>query len=440
MKKYSRAALVLAAVCLAIFLITATAPAASATLSAFEEIHLDGRTEKYIDDATTQDLGGNGNPIGYVAGYGCGNSSLNDIVYFEDVDFGSTGAMAITLLFGFDNKNGETTDLNFYIDGYDPKNLVGQAQVGDTGGWSIIDAKEVTFPVIIPAGVHSVYIQFTTANSGSFSYIRFGTVYDPGDAQVPAEYSGPPLEDSAAVNIFADELLNCFRDKHQMNCAVEEGNLKMTAIEDTDDPYVFFEIDDYYSAVKSTPVSADDYKLVVIRLKADETITGTDFELFGLCGAVERAEEAAYQRVSYVAGGKWECIMFSFQNDTRWAGTINSLRLDWNTGSKTGESMEISEIRFVKTLAEAWTFIAATSGEDEETAADVGDETSGGQETESQQVTEPLQTEATEPGTAAEQTDAVTGSGDNEKGCSSAAAFGTFVAVCAAAAVIRRRR
>ena len=225
-----------------------------------------------------------------------------------------------------------------------------------------------------------------------------------------------------------------------MNCAVEEGTLKMTAIEDTDDPYVFFEIDDYYSAVKSTPVSADDYKLVVIRLKADETITGTDFELFGLCGAVERAEEAAYQRVSYVAGGKWECIMFSFQNDTRWAGTINSLRLDWNTGSKTGESMEISEIRFVKTLAEAWTFIAATSGEDEETAADVGDETSGGQETESQQVTEPLQTEATEPGTAAEQTDAVTGSGDNEKGCSSAAAFGTFVAVCAAAAVIRRRR
>ena len=208
MKKYSRAALVLAAVCLAVFLITATAPAASATLSAFEEIHLDGRTEKYIDDATTQDLGGNGNPIGYVAGYGCGNSSLNDIVYFEDVDFGSTGAMAITLLFGFDNKNGETTDLNFYIDGYDPKNLVGQAQVGDTGGWSIIDAKEVTFPVIIPAGVHSVYIQFTTANSGSFSYIRFGTVYDPGDAQVPAEYSGPPLEDSAAVNIFADELFS----------------------------------------------------------------------------------------------------------------------------------------------------------------------------------------------------------------------------------------
>ncbi len=56
-------------------------------LDAFSNIVLNGETEYYIDDDTTQNQGGSGNPIQFVQDYGCGFSSLNDIVAFNDVDF-----------------------------------------------------------------------------------------------------------------------------------------------------------------------------------------------------------------------------------------------------------------------------------------------------------------------------------------------------------------
>lgn len=125
-----------------------------------------------IDDDTTQDQGGSGNPIQIVDGYGCGYSSKNDIVAYNDVDFGANGAQAMDLLFGYGHNDGSVTTLAFMLD--DPTSApIATADIGFTGGWDIANAGWVRVPMTIPAGVHTLYVQFTNDKSGSISDVVF---------------------------------------------------------------------------------------------------------------------------------------------------------------------------------------------------------------------------------------------------------------------------
>jgi len=128
---------------------------------------------KLIDDASTNATGGgSGNPIQFVDGNGVGYSSLNDIVYFENVDF-SKGASAMTISFSNGNRNGTHTTLAVYIDDYQNSEPVCTFDIKYTGGWDAGYAKEFTVPCEIPAGTHTVYIQYTNTNSGSFTWASF---------------------------------------------------------------------------------------------------------------------------------------------------------------------------------------------------------------------------------------------------------------------------
>ena len=128
---------------------------------------------KLIDDATTNaNGGGGGNPIKYVDGFGVGHSSMNDIVCFENVDF-SKAAGAMTIFFSNGNRSGAHTTLAVYIDDYQNSEPVCTFDIKYTGGWDIGYAKEFTVPCEIPAGTHTVYIQFTNTNSGSFTWVSF---------------------------------------------------------------------------------------------------------------------------------------------------------------------------------------------------------------------------------------------------------------------------
>jgi Carbohydrate binding module (family 6). len=137
-----------------------------------------------IDDDTTQDKGGSGQPIQYVDGYGVGYSSLNDIVYFSDVDFGANGAKQMTIYFSYGNDDDSTTTLNVYIDDYKNSSPVCSYDIGYTGGWESTKAQEFTADCTIPSGVHTVYIQFTNDKSGSFTYIDF-TQAEPAQTAAP---------------------------------------------------------------------------------------------------------------------------------------------------------------------------------------------------------------------------------------------------------------
>lgn len=150
-----------------------------------------------IDDDTTQDQGGSGQPIQFVDGYGVGYSSTNDIVYFEDVDFGTDGAKEMTIFFSYGNDDDSTTTLNVYIDDYKSGSPVCSYEIGFTGGWESIYAQEFKAPAAIPGGVHTVYIQFTNEKSGSFTYISFAKADPPAETAAPETEAAAPAETAA---------------------------------------------------------------------------------------------------------------------------------------------------------------------------------------------------------------------------------------------------
>lgn len=138
--------------------------------SAFEQLQVEDAV--IIDDDTTQSLGGSGNPIQLVDGYGVGYSSLNDAVEFEAVNFGDNGAKAMTIYFSYGNDDDTVTTLDVMIDNPD-STPVCSFEIGYTGGWESTKAQEFTTDCTITGGEHDVYVRFTNEKSGSFTWISF---------------------------------------------------------------------------------------------------------------------------------------------------------------------------------------------------------------------------------------------------------------------------
>lgn len=188
MKKLMAIAMALLIIC------TLTVNVLGAT-DAFKTIVVD-KNITYIDDATTQDKGGSGNPIQYVEGYGCGYSSLNDIVVFKDLDFGKNGAKACSMKFGYAGSS-ETT-LSVFIDDY-KGTPAAKLAIKNTGGWDIKSVtKNTDFDIKVPGGVHTIYFQFTNDQSGSISEL----VFIEGDPVVETTTAAPAATKPAAPQTF----------------------------------------------------------------------------------------------------------------------------------------------------------------------------------------------------------------------------------------------
>ncbi|MBE6724765.1 MAG: carbohydrate-binding protein, partial [Ruminococcaceae bacterium] len=172
---------------LAFFMLFALTVIVSAAESAFEEVWVTAEQEFY-DDPETLELGGHGQPIQYVDGYGVGYSSLNDQVIYRDIDFGANGADK--MLINFSNGGEKDTTLAIYIDekSGDPDATF---SIPNTGGWEAVWAEDFESAIDVKGGVHDVIIEFTNDNSGSFYYIKFFEKAAGGDAAAadePAEY------------------------------------------------------------------------------------------------------------------------------------------------------------------------------------------------------------------------------------------------------------
>lgn len=155
-----------------------------------------------IDDDTTQDLGGSGNPIQIMDAYGCGYSSLGDMVVFNDVDFGANGASSARMHFGYGADDGTVTTLAFYIDNPDGTPAL-ETEVGFTGGWDITSSGWVDLDLAVPAGIHTIYMEFTNEKSGSLSELTFVEAAPAPAEEAPAEEA--PAEETPAEPAPAEE-------------------------------------------------------------------------------------------------------------------------------------------------------------------------------------------------------------------------------------------
>lgn len=148
--------------------------------NAFENVMITADTKIY-------DAPGTDNPIAYMEAYGVGYSSKGDQVWFEDLDFGKNGADKITINFSF-GANDKSTNIAFFVDSTDGEPAA-KLNIGYTGGWESTYAKEFTTDIEVPAGKHTIIVEFLD-ETGSFNYIRCN--------EAPAKAA--PADDTASAS------------------------------------------------------------------------------------------------------------------------------------------------------------------------------------------------------------------------------------------------
>ncbi len=130
--------------------------------------------------------------------------------------------------------------------------------------------------------------------------------------------------------------------------------LKLTTTKSASDPFVTFNYATYMKGVKLTPVSADDYKYIVMTIRT-ENCTSETFELFYFSGKVT-GPTPGYQTTATLDAKNegWQKIIFDLSN-ADWQGTVGGFRLDFLTApGGEGESVYIYSIDFYKTAKEAY--------------------------------------------------------------------------------------
>lgn len=130
--------------------------------------------------------------------------------------------------------------------------------------------------------------------------------------------------------------------------------LKLTTKSGANDPFICFNYGNYVKKFGMSAASADDYKYVVLKIKA-ESVTSDQFEMFYAAGAVKNYT-AGLSKVSVfdMTNDGWQYMVFDLSS-TNWSGDIRLFRFDFLVSpSGGGESIYIASIDFCKTAGEAY--------------------------------------------------------------------------------------
>lgn len=130
--------------------------------------------------------------------------------------------------------------------------------------------------------------------------------------------------------------------------------LKLTTTEGANDPFIMLDYKSYLKKFLMSPASADEYKYVVIKIKA-ENVTSDGFELFYAAGKISgpiggHSKVATFDQTN----SDWQYVIFDL-SQAEWSGKINMFRFDFLTApSGGGETVYIASIDLYKTAEEAY--------------------------------------------------------------------------------------
>ncbi len=131
--------------------------------------------------------------------------------------------------------------------------------------------------------------------------------------------------------------------------------LKLTTNDGANDPFIMFDYKDYLRKFNLSQANADDYKYIVIKIKA-ENVTSDGFELFYAAGKMT-GPLGGYSKVATFdqTNTGWQYVIFDLTQVAEWSGKINMFRFDFLTApSGGGEVVYIASIDLYKTAEEAY--------------------------------------------------------------------------------------
>lgn len=130
--------------------------------------------------------------------------------------------------------------------------------------------------------------------------------------------------------------------------------VKLSTTGSSNDPYITFNYKTFLTKYKLSPVSANTYKYVLLKVKCENCSNGT-FELFYTTSSSTAITGANRVQTAFDnADSGWQYIIFDLSNSANWKNNVTSFRFDFMTSaSAKNENMYISEVRFTKTFDEA---------------------------------------------------------------------------------------
>ena len=170
------------------------------------------------------------------------------------------------------------------------------------------------------------------------------------------------LKEPDKVTFYGSKVIafkNVITDRNNCTAAIAKDKeygtvLKLTTTANASDPFAMFKYEDYVKAHKLTPVSADEYKYVVLTVKAEDCTCET-FELFYCAGNVTGPTPGYMTTGSFNSTlDGWQKIVFDLSN-VDFSGTVHSFRFDFLSAPGTGkETIYIAGVDFYKTRDEAF--------------------------------------------------------------------------------------
>ena len=140
--------------------------------------------------------------------------------------------------------------------------------------------------------------------------------------------------------------------------------VKLSTTGATNDPFITFSYKSYLTAYKLTAASANEYKVVVLKVK-QEKCSNTQSEIFYCAGNIYGAT-GGYSKSSTFdnTDPDWQYIIYDLSSVNGWSGTINAFRLDYMfSAAGAGESLILGELILAKNMDEVVDLVGSGSGD-----------------------------------------------------------------------------
>ncbi len=117
--------------------------------------------------------------------------------------------------------------------------------------------------------------------------------------------------------------------------------------QNTNDPYIYFNLGNYLKDTQGVQINADDYRYAVITLQTPSTNSQGHFRMFLCAGEIRNPHGESH--VSFIAKNddQWHTYIIPLCEEEHWTGTIYGMRFDFIDSSvKTADYANIASISF----------------------------------------------------------------------------------------------
>lgn len=165
-----------------------------------------------------------------------------------------------------------------------------------------------------------------------------------------------------AITWFDDTLAPCFGGENKASFGFNQyGHLMLSATSTTNDPYVSFDMQTYAALTGLPLLRAEENKVIVLRVMADEGIVGKNFVLYYYSAGLNYAEGTRAIGANFQAKGNWEYLIYDMSEEELWTDNILGMRLDFASQINTAQKVCVSDILFFADM-DAWHAYADAHG------------------------------------------------------------------------------